>query len=142
MAMKLIDARLGLLLLLGTLTLWCTCSPVNAQVQPGACATIKEGRFEISDEKTGVSIITRKGGIQREENEQMGVVIEYLTDWIDECSFRLVPFKVVRNDNNLELDADLKLIVEIIEVREGLYIQETTAWATGQYQTEEVKIIK
>lgn len=114
----------------------------HAQVQPGSCALVKEGKFEIHDKKSGVSVITRKGGIQREENEQMGVVIEYLTEWIDECSFRLIPFKVVRNDNNLELDADMKLVVEIVEIRENTYIQETTAWATGQYETEEVKIIR
>jgi hypothetical protein len=114
----------------------------EAQVQPGGCAVVKEGKFEIHDKKTGVSVITRKGGIQREENEQLGVVVEYLTEWIDECSFRLVPFKVIRNDNNLELDADMKLVVEIVEIREGVYIQETTAWATGQFETEEVRIIR
>lgn len=113
-----------------------------SQVQPAVCASVKEGKFEIQDKKTGLSVITRKNGIQREENEQLGVVIEYLTEWIDDCTFRLVPFKVVRNDNNLELDADMKLVVEIIEVREGVYIQETTAWATGQYETEEVRIIR
>lgn len=113
-----------------------------AQVQPAKCTALKEGRFEIHDKKNGVSVITRKGGIQREENEQMGVVIEYLTEWIDECSFRLVPFKVIRNDNNLELDSDLKITIEIVEIRENMYIQATTAWATGQYETEEVKIIR
>ena len=113
-----------------------------AQVQTVRCTSVKEGKFEIHDKKTGVSVITRKGGIQREENEKMGVIIEYLTEWIDECSFRLVPFKVVRNDNNLQLEGDLKLVVEIIEIREDVYIQETTAWATGQYETEEVRIIR
>lgn len=112
------------------------------QVQPAQCTSLKEGRFEIHDKKNGVSVITRKGGIQREENEQLGVVIEYLTEWIDECSFRLVPFKVIRNDNNLDLDGDLKITIEIVEIRENMYIQATTAWTTGQYETEEVKIIR
>lgn len=122
--------------------LLCRCPESQAQVKPGSCALVKEGKFEIHDKKTGVSVITRKAGIQREENAQLGVVIEYLTEWIDECSFKLVPFKVIRNDNNLELDADMKLVVEIVEIREGVYIQETTAWATGQYETEEVRIIR
>lgn len=122
--------------------LLCGCPESQAQVKPGSCALVKEGKFEIHDKKTGVSVITRKAGIQREENAQLGVVIEYLTEWIDECSFKLVPFKVIRNDNNLELDADMKLVVEIVEIREGVYIQETTAWATGQYETEEVRIIR
>jgi len=141
MTMKYIHSRLRWLMLVGTVSLLGSFTG-EAQVQPGVCTAVKEGRFEIHDKKTGISVITRKGGIQREENEQLGVVIEYLTEWIDECSFRLVPFKVVRNDNHLELDSDMKLVVEIIEVREGMYIQETTAWATGQYETEEVKIIR
>jgi hypothetical protein len=115
---------------------------VCAQGQPANCSSLKEGRFEIHDKKTGISVITRKAGVQREENEQMGVVVEYLMEWIDECSFRLLPFKVIRNDNNLELDGDLKLVVEIVEIRDSVYIQETTAWATGQFETEEVRIIR
>ncbi len=142
MGMKTVRRCLRGLVMAGILWLSFPATESVAQIQPGACSAVKEGKFEIHDKKTGVSVITRKGGIQREENEQLGVVVEYLTEWIDECSFRLVPFKVVRNDNNLELDADMKLVVEIIEIREGVYIQETTAWATGQYETEEVKIIR
>lgn len=110
--------------------------------QQPACTVVKEGRFEIHDKINGVSVITRKGGVQREENEKLGVVVEYLTEWLDECTFRLVPFKVVRNDNNLDMDGDLKLEVEIVEIREDTYVQVTTSWVTGQNETEEVKIIK
>ncbi|MBL7846017.1 MAG: hypothetical protein JNL40_01015 [Cyclobacteriaceae bacterium] len=109
---------------------------------PSGCVSLKEGKFEIHDKVNGVSVITRKGGVQREENEKLGVVVEYLTEWLDECTFRLVPFKVVRNDNNLDMDGDLKLEVEIVEIREDTYVQITTSWVTGQNETEEVKIIK
>lgn len=72
----------------------------------------------------------------------MGIVVEYLTEWLDDCSFRLVPFKVIRNDNNLDMDGDLKLEVEIVEISDSTYTQITTAWATGQNETEVVKIIR
>ncbi len=108
---------------------------------PG-CEKLKEGKFRIEDKVNGVSIITRAGGIQREENEQQGIIVEYLTEWLDACTFRLIPFQVIKNDNNLNMDGDLKLEIEIVEIREGSYIQITTAWATGQNETEEVKIIK
>lgn len=107
-----------------------------------ACGKLKEGKFKIEDKINGTSIITRSHGIQREENEQMGIVVEYLTEWLDDCSFRLVPFKVIRNDNNLDMDGDLKLEIEIVEISDSTYTQITTAWATGQNETEVVKIIR
>lgn len=107
-----------------------------------ACGNLKEGKFKIEDKVNGTSIITRSHGIQREENEQMGIVVEYLTEWLDDCSFRLVPFKVIRNDNNLDMDGDLKLEIEIVEISDSTYTQITTAWATGQNETEVVKIIR
>ncbi len=114
-----------------------------AQVQPTNCPTLREGKFEIEDiENGGVWTITRKAGIQHEENEAMGVAVEYLVEWIDDCTYRLLPYNVVRNDARLELGGDAKFIVEIIEINEDSFIQETTVWTTGQYITAEVKIIK
>lgn len=113
-----------------------------AAQQPASCGTVKEGKFEIHDKKEGTSVITRKSGVQHEENEMMGVVVEYLTEWLDECTFRLVPYKVLRNDYDLDLDNDLKLEIEIVEVYDKMYIQVTTSMVTGQTETELVKIIK
>ena len=89
-----------------------------------------------------ISVDTRKAGIQREENEELGIVVEYLTEWIDACTYRLVPFKVIRNDNKLDMDGDLKLIIEIIEIKEDSYTQITTSLVTKKNETETVKIIK
>ena len=106
------------------------------------CEKLKEGKFQVEDKENGVSIITRKAGIQREENEELGIVVEYLTEWIDACTYRLVPFKVIRNDNKLDMDGDLKLIIEIIEIKEDSYTQITTSLVTKKNETETVKIIK
>ena len=107
-----------------------------------ACEKLKEGKFQVEDKENGVSIITRKAGIQREENEELGIVVEYLTEWIDACTYRLVPFKVIRNDNKLDMDGDLKLVIEIIEIKEDSYTQITTSLVTKKNETETVKIIK
>ena len=123
------------------LVLICMSGPVMAQ-QQSVCASVKEGKFEIHDKKVGTSVIIRKGGVQHEENEMMGVVVEYLTEWLDECTFRLVPYKVIRNDNELDLNEDLKLEIEIVEVYDKMYIQVTTSMVTGQTETELVKIVK
>ena len=107
-----------------------------------ACEKLKEGKFQIEDKENGVFIITRKAGIQREENEELGIVVEYLTEWTDACTYRLVPFKVIRNDNKLDMDGDLKLIIEIVEIREDSYTQITTSFVTKKNETQTVKIIK
>lgn len=124
------------------LSLFILLGAISTFSQIPGCEKLKEGKFQIEDKVNGVSIITRASGIQREENEQLGIIVEYLTEWLDPCTYRLVPFKVIKNDNNLNMDGDLKLEIEIVEIREGSYIQITTAWATGQNETEEVKIIK
>lgn len=139
MDMKKQVPRLRWLLSLGLLVL--TASAFS-QVQPLACSLVKEGSFEIHDPKEGKWVITRKSGVQREENDQLGLTIEYLTEWIDECSYRLLLYKVIRNDSRIEMDASLQLIVEILEVKPSTYIHETTSWRTGKYKTEEVRIIK
>ena len=113
------------------------------QSQPTNCPTLREGKFEIDDiENGGTWTITRKAGIQREENEAMGVAVEYLVEWIDDCTYRLLPYNVIRNDARLELGGDAKFIVEIIEINDDSFVQETTIWTTGQYITAEVKIVK
>lgn len=118
-------------------------SSAYGQVQPTNCELVKEGRFQIDDEENGgVWIITRKDGIQREENETLGVAVEYLVEWIDDCTFRLLPFNVARNDARLELGGDAKFIVEIVEIQDSTFIQETTIWKTGQYISAEVKIVR
>jgi hypothetical protein len=103
---------------------------------------LKEGKFEVVNDEGIVWQITRKAGIQREENEAMGVTVEYLVEWIDDCTFRLLPYKVIRNDARLELGDDFKFIVEIVEIGDSTFVQETTVWKTGQYIVAEVKIIK
>lgn len=116
---------------------------VFGQVQPTTCPTVKEGNFEIEDfENGGVWKITRKAGVQREENESIGVAVEYLIEWIDDCTFRLLPYNILRNDARLELGGDTKFIVEIVEILDSAYVQETTVWKTGQYISVEVKIVR
>lgn len=136
---------------LGWLFRWALCfsllvcfEAALAQLPAASCARLKEGKFQSDDILNGGGIwdITRKNGIQKEVNEAMGVAVEYLIEWIDDCTFRLLPMNVIRNDARLELGGDAKFIVEIVEVTDSTYVQETTVWKTGQYVDVEVKILR
>lgn len=114
-----------------------------AQLPAASCVVLKEGKFQADNfEGPGVWDITRKAGVQKEVNEAIGVAVEYLIEWIDDCTFRLLPLNVIRNDARLELGGDTKFIVEIVDVSDSTYIQETTVWKTGQYIDVEVKIVR
>jgi len=114
-----------------------------AQLPAASCVPLKEGKFETEPlEDGGVWEIVRKSGIQKETNDALGVSVEYLIEWIDDCTFRLLPLNILRNDPGLELGGDTKFIVEIVEVSDSSYMQETTVWKTGQYIDVEVKILR
>jgi len=117
--------------------------PAMAQLSPASCVALKEGKFQAENfEGPGVWDITRKAGVQKEVNDAIGVAVEYLVEWIDDCTFRLLPLNVIRNDQRLELGGDTKFIVEIVDVSDSSYVQETTVWKTGQYIDVEVKILR
>jgi len=110
--------------------------------QPPDCKKLKEGKFKLETDYAGVTVITRKGDIQREENEKYGMITEDKIEWINECTYRLIPFKVIKNDSKIDLTTDMKFEMEIIEVKPDSYVQKTTSRLTGQSLTNEIKIIK
>lgn len=114
----------------------------DAAAQVQGCEKLKDGKYEIYDPEEGLSTITRKDGIQREENNLQGIIVEYLIEWLNPCTFRLVPFKVIKNENNLDMEADLKLLIEIVEIREDMYVQITYSAVTNKSEVEEVKFVK
>jgi len=106
------------------------------------CKKLKEGKFKLEDEVSGVTIITRTSDIQREENEKYGIISEDKIEWINDCTFRLIPYKIIKNDSKIDFSTDMKLEIEITEIREGSYMQKTTSRLTGQSLSKEVKMIK
>ncbi|HEY8403446.1 MAG TPA: hypothetical protein VIK71_02445 [Flavobacteriales bacterium] len=91
------------------------------------CSKVKHGVFVMEDDQMGNTIITRENDIQREENNQMGVTIELKVQWVNECSYRLIPYRILQNNSGVDLSEDLQLLVEILEVHKDYYLQRTTS---------------
>lgn len=137
------DFRAWILRWLACIALTILAEAAFGQLPAATCVALKEGKFQVDNfEGPGVWDITRKAGVQKEVNDAIGVSVEYLIEWIDDCTFRLLPMNVIRNDARLELGGDTKFIVEIVDVSDSTYLQETTVWKTGQYIDVEVKILR
>ena len=87
-------------------------------------------------------MITRTETIQREENEEYGIITEDKIEWINDCTFKLIPYRVIKNDNKIDFSTDYKLEVEIILIKETSYIQKTTSRLNGVSLEKEIIIIK
>ena len=106
------------------------------------CKSLKIGKFKLEDEQSGVTIITRTETIQREENEKYGIITEDKIEWINDCTFKLIPYRVIKNDNKIDFSIDYKLEVEIISIKENSYIQRTTSRLNGVSREKEILITK
>jgi hypothetical protein len=105
------------------------------------CKTLKEGKFKLENQGSGLTLITRTGDIQREENDQYKIITEDKIEWINECTYRLIPYKVIKNESGIDMSIDLKLEIEIIKINKDSYIQRTTSRVTSKSLEAEVKII-
>ena len=106
------------------------------------CKSLRSGKFKLVDEYAGTTIITRTETIQREENDQYGTITEDKIKWINNCTYRLTPYKVVRNESNLDLSMDFKMEIEIVEIKENSYTRIATARRTKQTIKSEVEILE
>jgi len=106
------------------------------------CQRVKQGKFLHNSKAVGLTLITRTGDIQREESDSLGIIVEYKIVWRDSCSYKVTPYKLIRNDHNLDLMTDLKLVIEILEVKSESYLQRTSSRVTGLSKTSEILILK
>ena len=109
---------------------------------PLDCKKLKEGKFQLTDESSGITIITRKDGIQREENAKMGVIVEDKIQWINDCTYRLIPYKIIKNESGIDLSIDLQLEIEIIDIQSDHYVQRTLLRLNNQSFFKEIFIVK
>jgi hypothetical protein len=110
--------------------------------QTPKCKKVHNGRFRLTSEVTGTSIITRNGDVQTEENEKIGVIIEYKVEWVNECTYKLTPMKVIKNDSQINFMEDLQLEVQITKVSRRSYSQTTTSKVKGVSMSAEMERIK
>ncbi|HEY8403447.1 MAG TPA: hypothetical protein VIK71_02450 [Flavobacteriales bacterium] len=107
---------------------------------PPKCSRVKHGVFILDDETSGVTIITRENDIQREENKELGVILEDKVQWLNECTYRLIPYRVIQNNSHIDFSEDLQLEIEILEVHKEYYLQRTTSHISNMSVTKKIFI--
>ncbi len=86
------------------------------------CSNVKTGKFKISDEIVGETIIERTDQFQIEENKKHGYKIKLKVTWINDCTYQLEVVEDLLNTENKDLPA-LILTCTITEITENGYIQ-------------------
>lgn len=93
------------------------CSKINLD-----CSSIRTGKFKLSDETSGVTIIERADQFQIEENSKHGYKLKFEVAWINECTYQLEPVEDLLNPENEDLPAMI-VTCTITEITEHGYIQ-------------------
>ena len=106
--------------------------------QPLDCSKFRDGKFRTADPRVGGIVITdRRGGYQTESTESLKLIIRFTISWQDNCSYTLKLDKVIRNENKVQVPADLRVNVKIVETSANSYIQELSSSITnGSYRAE------
>ena len=109
--------------------------------QPPDCSKFREGKFSTADTRVGAIVITdRRSGFQTESTEALKLIIRFSISWQDNCSYTLKLDKVIRNENKVDIPANLVVNVKIVETSANSYIQELSSSMTnGAYRTEVIK---
>jgi hypothetical protein len=95
-------------------------SAAGAQVR--GCGKFKDGKYKLTSEHSGTSIIERKGSRQTERIVGKKGKSTFIVKWTDECTYTLTPTRWTRRKFR-EFPKDSYLIVKIIEVKENSYVQ-------------------
>jgi hypothetical protein len=109
-----------------TFLLLCSCKS-----DPSECQKFKDGTFKMVDDVIGTSIIERNGSRQIEYGVENKLKIEFVVNWISDCTYTLKFVQILEDPNNIEFPEDIMssviLTTKIIEVKEHSYIQETSS---------------
>jgi len=113
---------------------------ITVSAQEKNCADIRVGNFKHIGELSGITLISRTETIQHEENIEFGIITEDSVKWINDCTFRLIPSRMIKNEGKLEMEVDMTLIVEveILRVDPKSYLQRMTSTLTGESVTTEI----
>lgn len=90
------------------------------------CSSIKTGKFKISDESAGLTIIERTPYFQIEENTKHGYKLKLKVTWINDCTYQLEPVEDLLNPENKNLPKMI-LTCTITEITNKGYIQISTS---------------
>lgn len=105
------------------------------------CQEYRNGKFKITDENYGSTIIERKGDKQIEYNERAKIKVELKVDWVENCKFILTLDQVLENPGDIWFPENAQFTVEIIETMKDSYIQRTTSTFSKMVSvTEAIKV--
>lgn len=91
------------------------------------CTSIKTGKFKLSNDPSGTTMITRTVDEQIEENKDLGLKIRYKVKWIDDCTYQLFEAKIRQGDKSFIGQKSDTLTVNITEVNTSYYKVMTTS---------------
>ena len=114
----------------------------DLQAQKINCKSIRVGTFVSNDDVAGSTVITRTETMQREVNEKFGIITEDSVKWLNDCKYKLIKSRVIKNESKVPMELDLKLEIEILEVKQNSYVQRITSGVTGESMTFEIKRVK
>ncbi|HEX6333949.1 MAG TPA: hypothetical protein VFZ78_06965 [Flavisolibacter sp.] len=90
------------------------------------CSQLKNGTFKTVSEG-GTTLITRKGSLQTEVNDEVQFRGEFKIVWTDDCTYTIQPKKIYSKGNLLEIDYEEILTVKILEITKSYYLMKATS---------------
>ena len=79
------------------------------------CLDFHEGKFLLSDEATGKTILTRKGNVQTETNKDLGMSAKFKMVWVNDCTYTLQLLEILSDPDNYALPKDITIRNVILE---------------------------
>lgn len=104
------------------------------QLSASDCKTFKTGKFKMSDELTGETLIVRTKKYQIEENEKFDMKLKLKIEWIGDCTYTLTPIEDLNNPEKKDFGNHI-ITCQILELTDSGYILATTS---NIYDGEEV----
>lgn len=86
------------------------------------CNNIKKGTFISVDSLAGKTTIQRNDSIQLEENETLGIKLIEKLKWIDDCSYVIYEFNILRNKGKISNPSG-NFIVSLKQVNDSVFMQ-------------------
>ena len=114
------------------------------QAQSPECSKVKDGVFTATIEVEGeenVTLITRKGNKQIEENKKKGIKMEFVVKWTSECTYELSKPKVIKG-NFPGVEDKQVLFVKITDVQKEFYNADVSSNFFDGVMSSEFVIVK
>lgn len=106
------------------------------------CKAVKIGKFKLTSDVSGTTIIERTEQHQIERSEEGDYEAKYDLVWIDECNYELRNQKLIKGPKELEGNDNDVVKVEILEVGNETMKVRTTANFSDLEIVREIEIIE